>query len=291
MSNKAPKSLFTNLDTAMAKACAHVMPNTYHMLCTWHIMNNVIKKASSIFKGEEGITSFLSKCMKTYEEEDEFLAAWELMLDEYNAHTNTWLSSIFALKEKWAKPYVKWAWSAGIQSTQLSESFNASLKPYVKSDYDVVQFFMHYNRLLNDKRYKELKAEYALCYKLPNVRVPTSMVTKAENIYTKAIFEEFHSQYMKSLQYNLAGCIQDFDGIVYKVVFNSNPKERRVKVRNDNTISCSYRMFEIEGILCRHAIKILTNYINVKEIPSQYILKRWTKKARAKRVKDMNGWV
>jgi zinc finger SWIM domain-containing protein 3 len=34
MSNKAPKSFFTDQDDAMAKACALVMPNTYHRLCT-----------------------------------------------------------------------------------------------------------------------------------------------------------------------------------------------------------------------------------------------------------------
>ena len=68
---------------------------------------NAIKKASSIFNGEERVTAFLSKCMKSYEEEDEFLAVWEAMFDEYNAHEHPWLNSIFQLKEKWAKPYVK----------------------------------------------------------------------------------------------------------------------------------------------------------------------------------------
>ncbi|XP_062021084.1 protein FAR1-RELATED SEQUENCE 5-like [Rosa rugosa] len=289
MSNKAPKSIFTDQDAAMAKACANVMPNTYHLLCTWHIMQNAIKKASSIFKGDDRVTTFLSKCMNNYEEEDEFLLVWEAMLSEYGVHDNPWLTSIFRLKEKWAKPYVKWAWTAGMHSTQLSESFNASLKPYVKSDYDVVQFFKHFDRLLNDKRYKELEAEYALCYKLPAIGIFSSMVIKAGNIYTKAAFEEFQIQYEKALDYNLVGCIQDGDDIVYKVAFNGHPKERCVRVKKDHSVSCSCRLFEIEGILCRHAIKILTNYMNVKEIPDQYILKRWTRKARSERVKDMYG--
>ncbi|XP_024164623.1 protein FAR1-RELATED SEQUENCE 5-like [Rosa chinensis] len=176
-----------------------------------------------------------------------------------------------------------------MHSTQLSESFNASLKPYVKSDYDVVQFFKHIDRLLNDKRYKELEAEYALCYKLPTIGIFSSMVIKARNIYTKAVFEEFQIQYEKALDYNLVGCIQDGDDIVYKVAFNGHPKQRCVRVKKDHSVSCNCRLFEIKGILCRHAIKILTNYMNVKEIPDQYILKRWTRKTRSKRVKDMYG--
>lgn len=39
----------------------------------------------------------------------------------------------------------------------------------------------------------------------------------------------------------------------------------------------------------QHALKILTNYMNVKEIPNQYIFKRSTRKARSESVKDMHG--
>ena len=39
MSNKIPKSIFIDQGAAMAKACANVMPNTYHMLSIWYIMN------------------------------------------------------------------------------------------------------------------------------------------------------------------------------------------------------------------------------------------------------------
>ena len=43
---------------------------------------------------------------------------------------------------------------------QLTGSFNASLKDYLKSDLNVAQFFSHFKRVVNDKRYKELEAEY-----------------------------------------------------------------------------------------------------------------------------------
>lgn len=84
--------------------------------------------------------------------------------------------------------YCKWSWSAGVKTTQISESFNTTSKDYLNVDHDVVQFFMHFERVLNDKRYKELEAEYALCQKLPKVTIPVSMVVNARNIYTKAIF-------------------------------------------------------------------------------------------------------
>ncbi|KAL0011331.1 hypothetical protein SO802_006439 [Lithocarpus litseifolius] len=36
--SKRPKTIFTDQEPAMAKALSEVMPNTYHGLCTWHIM-------------------------------------------------------------------------------------------------------------------------------------------------------------------------------------------------------------------------------------------------------------
>ncbi|XP_021815106.1 protein FAR1-RELATED SEQUENCE 5-like [Prunus avium] len=184
MSKKAPKTLFTDQDAAMAKACAHVMSDTYHRLCTWHIMQNAMKHVNSLFRCTCGVRSVLTQFMDYYEEEDEFLVAWDSMLDEYNVRGHLWLEIIFDLRKKWAMAYCKWSWSAGVKTTQISESFNATLKDYLNVDHDVVQFFMHFERVLNDKRYKELEAEYALCQKLPKVTILVSMVVKAGNIYT-----------------------------------------------------------------------------------------------------------
>lgn len=94
-------------------------------------------------------------------------------------------------------------------------------------DHDVVQFFMHFERVLNDKRYKELEAEYALCQKLPKVTIPVSMVVNARNIYTKEIFEDFQAQYIKSLELDVISCDEDGDDLVYTVVLHGNSKERK----------------------------------------------------------------
>ncbi|XP_061356486.1 protein FAR1-RELATED SEQUENCE 5-like [Gastrolobium bilobum] len=43
--------------------------------------------------------------------------------------------------------------------------------------------------------------------------------------------------------------------------------------------NCGSKKFESVGLLCLHALKVL-NFHNIFEIPSQYILKRWTKNAK-----------
>ncbi|KAL7198395.1 hypothetical protein ACSBR2_020816 [Camellia fascicularis] len=88
-----------------------------------------------------------------------------------------------------------------------------------------MKFFMHFDRVLCEKRYKELQAEYTLCQKLPRVNTKVKMMEK----------------------------------------------------------------FEMKGILCSHCLKFLRDTLKFKEIPSQYILKRWTKKIRVENVKDRCG--
>ncbi|KAK0577311.1 hypothetical protein LWI29_031140 [Acer saccharum] len=48
-------------------------------------------------------------------------------------------------------------------------------------------------------------------------------------------------------------------------------------------------MFEMKGDLCSYVIKVLREAINVKDIPDQYVSKRWTKQARVECVQDMHG--
>jgi len=140
MSGNKPKTIFTDQDPVMAKAISLVMPDTYHRLCTWHLMQNAWKHVGHLLKGENEFRSDLNACFKVWEEEDEFLTAWDALLHKHNVCDNV---RLFEVKEKWAKTYVKIAFSVGMTSTQLSESLNADLNDYLQFDYDIVKFFTH----------------------------------------------------------------------------------------------------------------------------------------------------
>ena len=182
--------------------------------------------------------------MDSIEDENEFLIAWDSMLDEYDAQGNSWLKSIFELRHKRVYAYVRQARFAEMKSTQLSESFNATLKDYLKSYLNMPQFFMHFERMVNDKRYKELETKYELCYRLVNIKMSVKMLAHAREIYTKVIFQEFQNQFKESIGLSMKKDYKDCEYLVRTVGMDEFEK-RCVKIENDGTLSRSCKRFEM----------------------------------------------
>ena len=118
MSGKKQKTFFTNQDSAMAKAISLVTLDTFHRICTWHMKRNAIKHLGSKYVGDHGgIGVELGKFIYNYEDEESFCIAWEDMLDRFDVHDNSWLSTIYGVMEKWAKPFVMTVWSTWVDTT------------------------------------------------------------------------------------------------------------------------------------------------------------------------------
>ena len=96
------------------------------------------------------------------------------MLDKYNVRENKWVIDLFKLKAKWAQTYVKRTFVAGMKTTHLSESFNADLKDCLRTDLNIVEFFTHFKRVVNQKRDKELEAKYNSRHKFPRSKLKSS---------------------------------------------------------------------------------------------------------------------
>ncbi|KAJ1380295.1 FAR1 DNA-binding domain [Sesbania bispinosa] len=118
-----------------------------------------------------GCEAHFEACIDLHEEEGEFLTAWNDLLVDHSVSDDSWLHTIFRVKEKWAWAYVRKTFTAGMRSTQLSESFNADLKNHLKSDLNLVQFFTHMERVVNGKRYNESEADYESRHKLPRLKM------------------------------------------------------------------------------------------------------------------------
>ncbi|XP_043714415.1 protein FAR1-RELATED SEQUENCE 5-like [Telopea speciosissima] len=287
---KKPITIFTDQDAAIEKAILEVFPETWHRLCTRQIMQNSIKHLGNLMKDETSFLKDFKTCMSHYEEELEFEKAWKKLCNDYRVENDLWLDRIYGLKEKWAKCYMKKTFSIGMQSTQLSGKLNGDLKDYLKFSLDIVQFFKHFERVVNDKRDKELKVEFDARNKLPrNLFSKSPIMKQAGEVYTPWIFEEFQEEYKW-----ISACYIKFrneSNALYEYVVAVVEQEGDFKVLCnlfESMVECSCRKFETFGILCCHALKIL-DVLDIKFIPEAYVLKRWTRAARDMVVKDNKG--
>lgn len=55
--------------------------------------------------------------------------------------------------------------------------------------------------------------------------------------------------------------------------------------KSSNHASCSCKMFECDGIPCRHMLAYFIR-LQLEDLPSEYIIPRWMKSAKALRVRD-----
>ncbi|XP_024195706.1 protein FAR1-RELATED SEQUENCE 4-like [Rosa chinensis] len=237
---KKPKTIFTDQDPAMAKALAEVLLDTFHGLCSWHIMQNGIKHLGYLMKDGSFFLTDFATCMYEHEEEKEFEDAWNAMLCKYNVCSNPWLEKIYEIKEKWAKCYMK-----------------------------------EFERVANEKHYKELEAEYNSRQKLSRVKVQKSPVLQqAAKIYTPSIFEKY---FQEEFDWSSAAIIKQREE-------STHTHEYTIAIVDEKREHKEHKSF---GILCCHSLKVLDVW-DIKRIPDQYILKRWTREARNEAVASMN---
>lgn len=280
MSGKAPKTVLSDKDAILSEVISSELPETQHSLCTWQIYKNALNHLSEAVVSSDSFSSDLCGCF-LHSDEEAFVNSWKAMLDAYNIWEDEWLHGLFEEREKWALPYSKHIFSADIETALLSQGSINSLKKYVKHESHILQFVKHFGRVVNDWRYKELEANYDMGQHEPKLMGDVIMLKQVREIYTPIIFKLFHQEYENSLNIVINQCIDAVSSVEYKVSTYGEARHYTVLyILEDDLVACSCMKFESGGILCSHALKVL-DYRNVKIVPSRYILKRWTRDARA----------
>ncbi|XBJ23335.1 hypothetical protein VPH35_001521 [Triticum aestivum] len=301
---KHPRTIYTDQDVAMGNAVEDVFLMARHGLCTFHIMQNAIKHLSCHKKEEEEaeeevegegegeeeeeedephILADFSACMYEYRDKETFEEAFDTMRGKIEKQT--WLDSIYKVKEKWAECFMMDAFTLGMRSTQLSESLNNDLKNHLKADLDILRFFKHFERAVQVKRDAELNSEYESRELLPRVKMNVPMLIQASKVYSPIIFESFQVEFERSI----ASFTKQLDvGYEFAITISSEDECKVIGNPFEQTASCSCGQFERIGILCAHAIKVL-DLMNIKLLPEHYILKRWTREARCGTIQDRSG--
>ncbi|KAK9689570.1 hypothetical protein RND81_09G067800 [Saponaria officinalis] len=124
--NVFPISIFTDQDQAMSNAIEKVYPMSRHRLCLWHILQNALSHFGSLKKDPTFQRAF-NKCLRGCFNETEFELAWNKMITDYGLQHDTWFKRLYGIRRKWCTALSKDFFSAGILSSQRSESTNHAI--------------------------------------------------------------------------------------------------------------------------------------------------------------------
>ncbi|KAK9677479.1 hypothetical protein RND81_11G145800 [Saponaria officinalis] len=202
---------------------------------------------------------------------------------EYNCAHHPWLTRLYELKEKWCCAYDKDYFSAGVLSSQRSESTNNSLCKRRSKTTTLCDFYDIFGTVLSEWRSRERK-DNSLCWEvMPEVSIPCSLLEFGSKIYTIGAYKRFEKEFVKAMSYKHKFVPSIDDTLCYYVYTERTDKFAHVVSfdQSTNYACCTCKRFEEGGFLCRHILFIY--HCNcVDKIPSIYILKRWTKDAKPK---------
>ncbi|CAB4400644.1 unnamed protein product [Rhizophagus irregularis] len=130
--NVSPKVIFTDGDPAVIAAIRVIYPQTQHLLCIYHIVENVKKKAKSKLHGDS-VKKFVEDFyhMRNSYSQEEFELRYQNMLIRYEPCHSYLENKLYPNRAAWARYSITKIFTAGVESTQRVESINGVLKKHV----------------------------------------------------------------------------------------------------------------------------------------------------------------
>ncbi|XP_010486114.1 PREDICTED: protein FAR1-RELATED SEQUENCE 7 isoform X1 [Camelina sativa] len=286
MSGRRPRSIVADQDLPIQQAVAQVFPGAHHRFSAWQIRSKERENLGSFpneFKYE------YEKCLYQSQTTVEFDTMWSALVNKYGLRENMWLREIYEKRENWVPAYLRASFFGGIPVNGTIEPFYGTSLNSLTS---LTEFISRYEQGLEQRREEERKEDFNSYNLQPFLQTKEPVEEQCRRLYTLTIFRIFQSELAQS--YNYLGLKTYEEGAISRFLVrkcgNENEKHAVTFSASNLNASCSCQMFEYEGLLCRHIFKVF-NLLDIRELPSRYILHRWTKNAEFGFVRDVESGV
>jgi hypothetical protein len=287
MAGRRPVSITSDPDQLIQVAVAQVLPETRHRFCKLAMFRETQEKLSRLYQSHPIFETEFRKCIDETETIDEFESCWQSLLERYYVMGNEWLQTMYNARQQWVPVFMRDTFFGEVSRTEGSEGVNSFFDGFVNALTTVQMLIKQYEKAIASWHDLELKADYETTNTTPVLKTPSPMEKQAANLYTRRIFMKFQEELVETLA-NPATKIDDSGTITtYRVAkFGEDHKAHTVTFNSfEMKVNCSCRMFEYSGIVCRHILAVFRAK-NLLTLPSQYILKRWTRNAKSGAVLD-----
>ncbi|MBA0650644.1 hypothetical protein Goklo_018036 [Gossypium klotzschianum] len=271
MNGKAPQTILTDQNMCLKEAMAIEMPSTKHALCIWMI----VAKFPSWFNAVLGerYNEWKAEFYRLYNLEsiEDFELGWRDMVNFFGLHTNRHIANLFALRTLWALPYLRSHFFAGMTTTGHSKAINSFIQRFLSAQTRLAQFVEQVAVAVD---FKDQAAEQqTMQQNLQNICLKTGapMESHAASVLTPFAFSKLQEQLVLAAHY---ASFQMDDGFLVRHHTKLEGGRKVYWVPREGIISCSCHQFEFSGILCRHALRVLSTG-NCFQIPDRYLPLRW----------------
>ncbi|XP_043701095.1 protein FAR1-RELATED SEQUENCE 5-like [Telopea speciosissima] len=282
MHNIHPKAILTEEDPGIMRAIRHVFPYTVHRFCGWHLENHMINHIRPLYKRYPDLKAIYKSCINDSKIPSEFEERWASMIQRYNLEEHKWLRRQYKLRKHWVPCYYADTFFAGMSTIQRGESMNNYFKGFFTPFTPINEFVTQYEEAIKKIREKEAKADVDCITSTPSCRTTHKVEEQAANVYTTKVFKVFTEEWYPCFGLEVRQCDWEFPVKRYKVFLRDKDREINVTYVLDNQeaeiTTCSCKMFEHKGLLCRHILKVYV-ITDRSQIPQHYILPRWSKSA------------
>ncbi|KAK6139604.1 hypothetical protein DH2020_026652 [Rehmannia glutinosa] len=222
----------------------------------------------------------LKKCVYGSWTKEEFEKRWQKMVNKFDVTDNKWIQSLYEDRRKWIPTFMRNVFLGGFCTVERSQSVASYFDKYLQKDTTIEVFIDHYKLLLHERCEAEAKAQIKDQHAPPALISHSPFEKQMSKLYTHAIYKKFQAEVSGIVACTVGKEGEDERTIAYRVVDLERKQCFTVSWnKRKYDICCLCHLFEYSGFLCRHALSVL-QLSGISTIPSNYILKRWTQKAK-----------
>ncbi|RYR51053.1 hypothetical protein Ahy_A06g026109 [Arachis hypogaea] len=187
---------------------------------------------------------------------------WNGFLLNFGLVDNKWLSDLYEDRHIWVPIYLDHHFWAGMRSTQRSESMHSFFNKFITWNSSLIQFVKQYDNCLGDREQAERESDAADFHTVIPCATKSSIEAQFQDVYTHQKFRKVQAQFRgkancitRLMNSALGYSVYEVGEQVSSSIFN------KFVVTYDSVaaeVKCQCLLFESRGILCRHALSVLS---------------------------------
>lgn len=283
---QAPGVMITDQDKLLSDTVVEVFPSARHCFCLWNVLSKIPDMLNPFVSQDDEFMENFRNCVHSSWTDEQFERRWSNMIGKFELNENEWVQLLFRDRKKWVPHYFNGVCLAGMAGPERPGSIASHFDKYMNPEATFKDFFELYMKFLQYRCDVEAKNDLESQSKQPTLRSCLAFEKQLSLIYTDAAFKKFQAEVPGVVSCQLQKEREDGTTAIFCVEDFEERQNFFVALNKELLdVCCSCHLFEYQGFLCKHAILVLQNS-DVSCIPSQYILKRWSKKGNNKEDKN-----